>query len=218
MQTAFNLISFRHGLRNQGLSPLALIPIKAMPEPILQQIVADVTARREFQTLMLVGNSGPTFWRSLTSAERTQSNPIDTASCKRVGEALTAAGFSGWDLIYPANGMVPLQQLGVLAGWHYPSPLGLGVHPTWGPWFAYRAVVLLREALPELTEPQGDPPCTTCELQPCRAACPADALGGEVVDVERCLSYRLGAESDCANTCLARYACLNRNQTDQRLQ
>ncbi len=38
---------------------------------------------------------------------------------------------------------MPLQQLGRLAGWHQSSPLGSGMHPQWGLWYAYRVFVWL---------------------------------------------------------------------------
>ncbi|GIS88980.1 MAG: hypothetical protein CM1200mP18_16900 [Gammaproteobacteria bacterium] len=38
---------------------------------------------------------------------------------------------------------IALQKLGKFAGWSHPSPIGIDLHPRYGPWFAFRAVFLI---------------------------------------------------------------------------
>ena len=119
---------------------------------------------------------------------------------------------ASWSLLFPQNpGAVSLQTLGRLAGWHHPSPLGIGINQNTGLWFAYRAVVGLNVGLEgELVRrmPDTESPCVSCDNPPCLTACPADALEvGKPPDLGACVSHRVTAESSCASTCLARVAC-----------
>ena len=89
------------------------------------------------------------------------------------------------------------------------SPLGMLIHPVFGLWHAYRAALLLAEALP-LPEPTPlEHPCERCADRPCLNACPAGALASGAYDVPRCRSYlRADPEASCHKVgCLARHAC-----------
>ena len=132
---------------------------------------------------------------------------------------------------------MPLQQLGQLAGWHQPSPLGSGMHQYWGLWYAYRVFVWLEIEPGALSD---DPSlnrhplfstdssrqtrasesglskekatlsehCLTCASRACISACPGEALAfGSNPDMQACTRYRCGADSACADRCLAREAC-----------
>jgi epoxyqueuosine reductase QueG len=111
-------------------------------------------------------------------------------------------------LLYPGSIPIPLQQLGALAGWHHRSPLGLGVHERYGPWFGYRAAVLIDTVLPATSAAKGQSPCERCADKPCIAVCPAKALSESAPpDVGACADYRLAQGSPCALQCTARLAC-----------
>ena len=69
-----------------------------------------------------------------------------------------------------AEPLIPFQRLGRAAGLGGPGPLGLQIHPVFGPWWAYRALVVVDRALPP-RPPIGDG-CAGCDA-PCVAACPA---------------------------------------------
>jgi epoxyqueuosine reductase len=100
-----------------------------------------------------------------------------------------------------------LQQLGELAGWSHPSPLGQGINPTYGVWFAYRAVFLTTAELPLTGGAPRPSPCDACLDKPCLSACPAGAVQPARFDIDGCANYRLQPASPCADRCLARMAC-----------
>ena len=131
---------------------------------------------------------------------------------------------------------MPLQQLGRLAGWHQPSPLGSGMHPNWGLWYAYRVFVWLEiepSALDEDPVLASHPVfnqeiaktsvsaletsetnaalsehCLSCASRACVTACPAQAIVfGSNPDMQACAGYRCATDSTCADRCLAREAC-----------
>lgn len=103
---------------------------------------------------------------------------------------------------------LPLQRLGQIAGWHSPSPLGLGINTEFGLWSAYRAVALVEGAFKDNRLPAQPSPCLDCRLRPCLSACPVGALDQtDPPDVPVCYTYRASPDSACARTCLARYAC-----------
>jgi hypothetical protein len=66
-----------------------------------------------------------------------------------------------------ANGFAPLQRLAVAVGLGALAPSGLVIHPTFGPWFALRAVI----AEPGEPPPRRLPIAKPCECgAPCREA------------------------------------------------
>jgi len=100
--------------------------------------------------------------------------------------------------------VVPFQRLGRAAGLGGPGPLGLQIHPQFGPWWAYRGLLVLDRPLPAETPP-GDG-CAGCAA-PCVAACPAGAVSRGGFDVVACRARRLTAEP-CRLSCAARIACV----------
>jgi hypothetical protein len=160
--------------------------------------------------VLLLGSVGPTLWARVSeSPEASGPDPIDRYTRRVVGGL---ARDLGCDAVFPFDGPPwhPFQRWAMLAepGLR-PSPLGILIHPTYGLWHAYRAAVLLAEALP-LPEPVPlEHPCVRCAERPCLHACPAGALASGAYDVPRCRSY-LQARPDApchALGCLARRAC-----------
>jgi hypothetical protein len=98
---------------------------------------------------------------------------------------------------------LPIQQLGRAAGLPPPGPLGLQVHPRYGPWWAYRAFAVVPGPLPE--ERPGDSPCQSCPA-PCVVACPAGAVQVTGFGVSACTTRRL-EDASCQPSCAARLAC-----------
>ena len=74
-----------------------------------------------------------------------------------------------------------------------------------GPWWAYRALLVVDRALPPAAAPPGDG-CAGCAA-PCVAACPAGAVARAGFDVPACHARRLAAEP-CRLSCAARIACV----------
>jgi Fe-S-cluster-containing hydrogenase component 2 len=88
------------------------------------------------------------------------------------------------------------------------SPLGVLVHPIYGPWFAYRGALAFGEAI-EAPPVQHADPCGTCRDKPCIAACPVGAISQSgAYDVGACRDHVSSADNACyALGCLARHAC-----------
>ena len=143
-------------------------------------------------------------------------SPLDRFTRAAIGAAAMEAldGIAGgYRLLFPftdSQPALPFQRLGRAAGLGAPGPLGLQIHPDFGPWWAYRGLIAL--ALSEDAwaaaasgEPVGDG-CAGCAA-PCVAACPAGAVrlaGFSVVD---CHARRL-TSPDCQLSCVARIRCV----------
>ena len=110
--------------------------------------------------------------------------------------------------------VLPFQRLGRAAGLGAPGPLGLQIHPRFGPWWAYRALIAVAADADIVDDIIGgavdDPPrgdlCVGCPA-PCVAACPAGAvrLGG--FSIAACHARRLTAPA-CRLSCDARIRCV----------
>jgi len=179
--------------------------------PALQGTVDSVSGQTPaYRQLLLIGHGGRRMWDSLqTSNFRDQPDPIDSFSVNVVQRWLAETSPDAeYKIIYPADDrLVPLQQLGSLAGWHHASPFRIGINHKWGSWFAYRVAVLVDADWP-VSEPQAwGSPCEECLEKPCVAACPAGAVSDQERMLERCIDCRLLEGSPCARQCLSRLAC-----------
>jgi epoxyqueuosine reductase QueG len=124
----------------------------------------------------------------------------------RAARDALAAGGLAHAVLFPfgVRPLIPFQRLGRAAGLGAPGPLGLQIHPTFGPWWAYRALIVLARTLPPVAAP-GDG-CAGCDA-PCVAACPAAAVTRGGFEVVACQARRLVAEP-CRLSCAARIACV----------
>ena len=162
----------------------------------------------------IVGSGGPTFFARFTEgAPETADgapNPLDRFT-RRIVEAATAEVLAplgvAHAVYFPFDGaqpLIPFQRLGRAAGLGGPGPLGLQIHPTFGPWWAYRALVIVDHELP--ARPAIGDGCAGCDA-PCVAACPASAVARAGFSVSACHARRLTAEP-CRLSCAARIACV----------
>lgn len=202
MSTAFDTGLSR--LAAEGLDWVAFVPGDAGPRPL------DDSDRG----LLLVLARGPTFATRL--GPLLGEHPFDTRSSALV-TAFAREHLAGddpqWRLVYPGDTPLDLRAWMRAGQVQYESRLGTGIRPDCGPWLAVRAAVWValsgahRDALRRRYPPlEGESPCATCADEPCRAACPADALGSPV-RLEACVDHRLADASSCAIRCLARNAC-----------
>ncbi len=172
--------------------------------------------------LILIGNTDKELWSLMPDRFFGRPDPVDEYSVDCVSQVLGAhASGDDWQVLFPLNvsaalvetetpTSVPLQQLGVLAGWHQASPLGIGINAEHGLWFAYRAVILINAEFSgsDKVAAAVESPCLRCESAPCLSACPAGALRlGENPDLTACVTHRAAEGSSCQSTCLARLAC-----------
>lgn len=196
-------------LAEGGLNLCGVLDVPTLPEDVAQPLEQAGFHLDDFARLMLLGHGGRRLWAALQEEGLQGPDPIDRYATRLARHFIQEhlAGPSP-TVIYPGPLPVPLARLGELAGWCKPSPLGLGIHPTFGLWFAYRVVLLTSLALPLRVEPARPRPCDACPDRPCLAACPAQALDWERgFDVETCARFRLETNSACQERCLARLAC-----------
>ncbi len=95
-------------------------------------------------------------------------NPVESYVMSVVGAAVVASerpceAFWAHDL---GPKVVAMQRLAEVAALAYLSPARLSVHPTYGPWIALRAVVVV-----DVLGPAGPPPAMERPCRDCEAAC-----------------------------------------------
>ena len=116
---------------------------------------------------LLIGNTRA-LWPHFCAARRDSALAADPDPLDRYSEQTIAAAFPGQRVYYGHRrydgAFLPLQHLAVATGLGALAPSRLVIHPTFGPWFALRAVVLAGEP---------PPPPRLPIAQPCRcdAAC-----------------------------------------------
>jgi len=197
-------------LNANGLNMQAVFHLAALPEHIRAGIAQQVPDAADYRQLILIGHGGREMWEQVQDSEyKSVADPIDSFSMDRARAWLAAeASQVTYQILYPqSQGVVPLQALGRLTGWHHESPFRVGINQSWGSWFAYRVAILsdsdfnVTEALPSSS------PCDSCEVKPCINVCPADALVCGDFAMHACINYRLRDDSRCKNSCLSRLAC-----------
>ena len=194
-------------LARNGLDLFAVLDSAALPAAAAAAITTAGIDLAGYRRVLLIGSAGQRLWRRLPSSR--SADPIDSFSSAR------AAQFARQYLrdetflpLYPGPLELPLQQLGRQAGWHHDSPLGIGIHPQHGLWFAYRAVLLSALKLPLSVAQVTRSPCLDCTDKPCITACPGRAVASSAAfSIPRCTGYRLSEASACRSACLARQAC-----------
>lgn len=199
----------RH-LAENGLNLWAVFACSSLPPTIAEPMRDAGIAVGDYSRLVVVGHGGRGMWEALGRFGFRTDDPVDFFSThlvqQMIGDYLDDARSQ---IIYPGRGPgVPLIRLGEAAGWSRPSPIGPGIHPEYGLWFAYRVAFLTDAPLLETEKPSPLRPCDTCEGRPCLGGCPAGAVRWPVdFQLQPCLGYRLAHESPCADRCLARLAC-----------
>ena len=191
-----------------GLNMQATFLLKDLPVGIREQIKLMLEQNQESGSLLLLGNGGKAFWQALTPAVWDNQNALDLHSVN-IAKAYLQQVFPErqYRVLYPSTAPVGLQQLGKLAGWHGDSPLKLGINPVFGLWYAYRALLWVEGELPVTNVPSFQSPCLQCEDKPCIRSCPADALSEAPKHLQACIDFRLGTDSPCQFSCLARLQC-----------
>jgi len=218
-------IQIENVLRDHGLICQTFV-FNDLPHKLQSSITNACDVHFKNSYLSLIANVGSEFWSamqthtsqlSVEQQEQANQNPVDEFSISILNKLLRKAGLENdSDILYPAHYRVPLIALGEHAGWSTPSPLGLGLHPTFGPWFAYRALAKTKQPLLQPENPadaQGDlssqqSACLNCVSTPCVKACPASAVSSsENFNINRCADYRIQDDSNCTQQCHARNAC-----------
>jgi hypothetical protein len=163
---------------------------------------------------LVVGSGGPRFFdhfeQAGVEAADGMPDPLDRYTRRvvmnAVADALGARGIAH-AVYFPFVGgapLIPFQRVGRAAGIGPPGPLGLQIHPVYGPWWAYRALLVVDQALPDAVQ-LGDA-CAGCPA-PCVAACPGSAVARSGFSIPGCHAHRFRAEP-CRLSCASRIACV----------
>ena len=206
-----------HALLNDYGLVCHTFSFNALPKSVQLTLNSKNTHCFDNQYISLIANMGPKFWSHLTSYYANENitasstrDWFDQRSIDIVGELLTLSDLKeSATVLYPNDIPVPLIALGELAAWSSASPLGLGVNKKYGPWFAYRALVLTSKPLAvDETPGRQISPCIECDA-PCVSACPADAVNKKAAfNISKCATYRVqDEEPTCKTQCHARNAC-----------
>lgn len=166
---------------------------------------------------VVIGDGGGSFFAGFRAAGADDGGPDPLDRYTRqvipaVIEGLQGSAALGSEAVvvrYPFDDVppiLPMQRLGLAAGLPAPGPLGVQIHPRFGPWWAYRALLVLRAPLREPAALAS--PCAGCPA-PCRPICPGSAVTAAGLEIDRCARHRLAdAGQACQLTCVARSACV----------
>lgn len=210
----------RAGAARHGLNLVAALPIERYDRAVTAAWRA-APAAPWARSIVVIGNGGGAFWKAYRirveadPAWAARDNPLDDFTREVVErellEPLSRQG-ARCAVVYPFTQAAPglnFIELGKLAGLGGPSLVGVLVHPAYGPWVAFRAALLLEEALDAPGEALGFDPCPSCTARSCIGACPVGAVTFPAGwDVPRCLEHRVEVEPDCAPRCHARVGCV----------
>jgi len=196
-------------LARNGLNLFSVFDLGNLPIRLYQQLSDNCSDLASFRQLILIGNGGRQFWRSLESSRKSPNNPVDDHSCSVVSQWLDSlTPLFKYRFIYPSTSNIDLQALGKLAGWHYQSPLLVGINNEWGTWFAYRAAILAESDFPVADDCRIETsPCLKCHSKPCLTGCPVNAVSEKSFSLKKCTEYRTRETSECRLTCLSRVSC-----------
>jgi len=176
----------------------------------------------DYKSLVLLGNGGSLFWEKMQNSGFQSDNPFDDFSISLLERTISEYwNLENYKILYPDNQLIPLMKIGELAGWHHPSPMGIGIHPTYGLWFAYRIAFVTTADLVKQREDSKEHHCMNCSSKPCIDACPAKALIEDgPMDTQKCISYCVTEGTLCNSKCLSRVSCLiasDKRYTDEQL-
>jgi hypothetical protein len=165
------------------------------------------------RAVLLVGHAGSAIWPAFAAWRATQPaglpDPLDAWSRVVIGGV--AARFGARAVSPSDRPWLPFQAWAMRAEGLRPSPLGILMHPVFGPWHAYRGALLFEAPLGlGQVEPQSKHhPCDACIGKPCLKACPVGAHGEAGFAYEACLGHvRSPVGKSCASGgCLDRRAC-----------
>jgi len=203
-----------------GLNLVAAVPLERYDDtvpPASRAAQIDPKAR----SIVVTANGGGAFWNAYREhlaahpGWANRDNPLDDFTREIVERDLIASlqmRGSRCAAVYPFMSGSPtlnFMQLGKVAGLAAPSIVGVVVHPTYGPWIAFRAAILLDELIDAPGEAAGFDPCPSCTTRRCIDACPVSAVSfAKGWDVIGCVTHRVEHEADCVGRCHARVGCV----------
>ncbi|MCW8983559.1 MAG: hypothetical protein OQK13_05910 [Gammaproteobacteria bacterium] len=192
---------------NTGLNLQHVFNFDELPPDLISNLEGLGYELAPYRQLILIGHGGRALWEAMNHSGIISDDPIDDFTIGEIEQSFANAHHEHhYQIIYPGDQPLSLQQLGSLAGWHHPSPFMVGINSEWGSWYAYRAVVLADSHF-EPTQPvASESPCETCGSRLCVDSCPGGALE-DGFELQRCVGYRKLKGSNCKDRCLARMSC-----------
>ncbi|MBF0166797.1 MAG: hypothetical protein HQL45_04125 [Alphaproteobacteria bacterium] len=158
-------------------------------------------------TVFLLGYLGRELWPAFQRGRAAEPHPLDSWTRRLIDPIARAVGAVA---LYPFTGPPwwPFQRWAQKAEGLSSSPMGLLIHPVYGPWHGYRAALGFMERLPTLEPPRPVDVCAACSSKPCLSACPAGVFAAGGYDVAACSAHLTSTGNACIQGgCLARRAC-----------
>lgn len=208
MESPF-IMSFKSTpLVDAGLNLQAVFDLDSLSQELKDTLKAGCRDFSSFSQLIILAHGGKNLWSAFKESRIKSENPIDGFTCQTIQQFFSDQHKDmHYEILYPNGPLLNLQKLGSLAGWHHPSPFMVGVNQKWGPWFAYRAVILADSDFKTTKEWTSPSPCSFCSDKPCITKCPAKAYENNKLVLEKCIRYRKQPDSQCKDKCLSRLAC-----------
>lgn len=207
--------------KQKGFNLIAIFNLNEIAQELLLPFNENGVEYQKYRQLILIANAGKGLWNEIKKTELNSADPIDEYTVQSIQKILSRFDPNlEYEISYPRFQNIGLQKLGELAGWHHPSPFRVGIHPHWGTWYAYRAVILSNSRFNTSQREINRSVCHQCTHQLCIAQCPARAFNRKHFDLQKCMDYRLQENSPCAYNCLARYACpegVEHRYTDEQI-
>ncbi|AYG66563.1 MULTISPECIES: 4Fe-4S dicluster domain-containing protein [unclassified Rhizobium] len=166
------------------------------------------------RSVVLLGNIGGSIWPAFSKwrnmpGNGTRPDPLDDwskAIIRPVADVLAATAYFPSDPPWQ-----PFQRWAMQAEGLQASPLGILIHPEYGPWHGYRGALGFADDLKDVETPACSPhPCDLCVEKPCLTACPVEAVTAAGFNVQACRSHlrtQRGQVGCMPGGCLARNAC-----------
>ncbi len=163
---------------------------------------------------------GPTdnFWAIFSTSPEYQDggpDPIDRWSI-RIITALSQKLAATPHLPFGGPPYAPFLNWALKSGRCWSSPVGMLVHDTMGLMVSFRGGLTFDHQF-DLPKPPSQSPCETCPTQPCKSACPVNALGADGYKTDACHTYlNTAAGRSCLTKgCAARRICpISRKRPD----
>ena len=162
------------------------------------------------QAGLLMGNVGSGLWPAFSTSpeyDDAQPDPLNRWTRRIVDPVANAVDA---EVRYPFGEQLwPFQRYARAATGMKQSPLGLLIHPQFGLWTAFRAVLIFDYSIDPKTIVTTDHPCDDCVEKPCLNICPVGAFSGKGYDYPSCRAHIASSQGRmCLEFgCRARVAC-----------
>lgn len=187
-----------------GLNISSSIKVSALPEEMIQFLIENkIDHDLKKDTLWLIGSGGSDLWKQLPHPLNIDDDSIDTFCLKQIKSFDLNAR-----LLFPhPDWHFPLQKLGRILNISRPSLMGQDISEEYGLWFAFRGAFLTQKQVTETKYLPFLSACETCLDHSCLSNCHAEAISLNELNLFKCIDYRLGPLSKCADRCHARASC-----------